>query len=109
MKNTPLQKLWWNLALLFGLWTLIGLAFASQLYLTQSAMRNPVRWSFAVQRALADWYVFALLSWPSLSLARRFPIERAKWRNLWVHFGASALFSLSWMVLRAGVEKMLGN
>jgi signal transduction histidine kinase len=96
--------------LVLGLWTLIGLAFASQLYLARSQIGDPVSWRFAAQRALADWYVFAALSWPSLWLARRFPIERMHWqRNLLLHLGASAVFSLLWMVLRAGVEQIRGD
>lgn len=88
-----------------GFWTLIGLSFASQLYLTQSKLGNPVSWKFAAARSLADWYVFAVLSLPVMWLARRLPFERATWqRPLVIHLGASAGFSLLWMALRAAVE-----
>jgi two-component system, LytTR family, sensor kinase len=92
----------------FAFWTLIGIAFAGQLYLSKSKMGEPVPWSFAMGRALADWYVFALLSIPALWLARRFSLGDARWAaNLITHFAASALFSVAWMVLRAVVEVWL--
>ena len=101
------KQIWlkWLLALAF--WTLIGLAFASQLYLAQSKIGYPVTWKFAVGGALADWYVFALLSLPAFWLARQFHLERANWpRGLVIHLAASAVFSLLWVVLRVGLEQL---
>jgi hypothetical protein len=87
------------------IWTLIGLAFAGQLYLVRAKLGDPVSWQFAIGRNLADWYVFAILSIPVWWLARHFPIERTKWpRTLFVHLAAATLFSLSWMIFRAAVE-----
>ncbi len=94
----------WRPLAFAGLWTLVGLAFAGQLYLTQSKIGSPVTWGFAVTRSLADWYVFALLSLPAVVFARRFPLGSAPLRLLAVvHLVASLLFSLVWMLLRAGV------
>ena len=94
--------------LAFAFWTLIGLAFAGQLYLSRAQLGSPVPWSFAVGHALGDWYVFAVLSIPALWLARHFSLGDAHWtRNLLAHLAASALFSLAWMVMRAGVEVWL--
>jgi signal transduction histidine kinase len=105
MNRPPLQTSLIRFALGFGVWTLIGLAFASQLYLTQSKLGNPVSWGFAAGRALADWYVFAVLSLPAFWIARRFPLEAGLWpRNAGIHFLCSTVFSLSWMFLRAGVQ-----
>jgi signal transduction histidine kinase len=95
---------WWHPLALAGFWTLVGLAFAGQLYLTQTKLGTPVSWAFAVTRSLADWYVFALLSWPALRLARRFPLGDAP--TPWLaalHLVAGFVFSLVWMLLRAGV------
>lgn len=89
------------------LWTLMGIAFASQLYLTHTKIDPPVSWKFALGRSLADWYVFAALSLPAAWLARRFPLEKEKLpKSLLVHISAGALFSVSWMVIRALVEEL---
>lgn len=91
-----------------ALWTLVGLAFAGQLYLTQTKLGSPVPWTFAVTRSLADWYVFAVLSLPAITFARRFPLGSAPLRLLaLVHLVASLVFSLVWMLLRAGVAVWL--
>ena len=106
MQNELLKNSWLRWLLIFALWTLIGLSFASQLYLSRSKIGSPVTWNFAFERALADWYVFAVLSIPALWLARRFRIERGNWvRNLVLHLAGCAAFSIGWMVLRAAVEQ----
>ncbi len=99
---------WRRVLLAFACWTLIGLAFAGQLYLSKAKVGEPVPWTFAVSRALSDWYVFALLSIPALGLARRFSLGDAQWAlNLITHLAASALFSVAWMALRGGAEVWL--
>ncbi len=100
-----IQKHWLKWLLLFGIWSVIGLAFASQLYLSRAKYGDPVSWSFALGRSLADWYVFAFLSIPASWLAHRFPLEKQNWRvPLLLHLGGSFIFSVSWMILRAWVE-----
>src|SRR6185436_10925255 len=64
----------------FAVWTMLGLAFASQLYLSRSKVGEPVSWGFAFKRAFADWYVYAALSLPALWLANRLQIERGRRR-----------------------------
>ena len=91
--------------LVFGLWTLIAFCFAGQLYLSRAKIGDPVSWGFALGRSLADWYIFAVLSLPTLWLARRFRIERTHWQKpLAIHLAGSFLFTLCWMALRAGLE-----
>lgn len=92
----------WLLGLLF--WTALGLSFASQFYFSSAKAGLDVTWKQAVTYALGDWYVFALLSIPVSSLARRFRFDPGKrWRSLVVHALASVGFSLAYMVLRAGI------
>ncbi|MBX3734646.1 MAG: histidine kinase [Verrucomicrobiae bacterium] len=93
----------WGL-LFAGIFTLLGLAFAGQLYLTQIKVGQPVTWAFALTRSLGDWYAFALLSLPVMALARRFPLGSAPAGLLLVlHLTASGVFALLWTLLRAGL------
>jgi sensor histidine kinase YesM len=92
----------WVLGFLF--WTLLGLFFASAFYISGAKAGLEVTWKQAVSSALGDWYVFALLSIPVSSLARRFAFEAGKWgRSLALHIVASILFSLVYMLIRGGV------
>ncbi len=90
----------WGLALVF--WTLIGLSFASQFYLSSSKAGLQVSWGQAVSWSLGDWYVWAVLSWPIVHLARRFRFDAPAWgRNVLIHLVASALCSVLYILLRA--------
>jgi two-component system, LytTR family, sensor kinase len=91
---------WIGLAFVF--WTIIGLSFASQFYLSSLKSGRPVSWGQAVTWSLGDWYVWALLSVPIIQLARRFRFDDVRWtRSVAVHLGASVFFALVYMVLRA--------
>jgi signal transduction histidine kinase len=94
------QSAKWGLAFVF--WTLIGLSFASQFYLSSFKAGRPVSWGQAVTWSLGDWYVWALLSVPIIYLARRFRFDDVRWvRSVVIHLGASAVCSLVYMLLRA--------
>src|ERR1041385_6912975 len=100
--GTIMQKRWSRWLAGFCFWTLLGLSFASQFYISSAKAGNEVSWRQAVNYALGDWYVFALLSVPVIHLARRFRIEGETWaRSLAVHALASILFSFAYMVIRA--------
>ncbi len=91
-----------------ALWTLVGLAFAGQHYLTSAKVGAPVAWGSAIMGSLADWYLFGLLSWPASILARRFNLAGPQWRlRLLLHVLASAVFSLAWILLRSGLAHLL--
>ena len=101
-----IRRVWPKWVLVFAFWTVLGLAFGGQLYLSRSKIGDPVSWSFALQRSLADWYVFALLSLPVLGLARRFQFDAANWsRALPLHLVSGAAFSFAWMAVRALLEQ----
>jgi signal transduction histidine kinase len=90
----------WGLAFLF--WTLIGLSFASQFYLSSFKAGSPISWRQAVSWSLGDWYVFAVLSLPVVHLAQRFRFDSPKWGwSVLIHLMASAVFSLLYMIVRA--------
>ncbi len=95
--------------LLYGLsWTLLGLAFAGQHYLKAATFGEGVSLSVAIQGALADWYVFALLAIPAFKLGRRFNLGGDHWRmRLALHGVGGAVFSLVWILVRAGVGEWL--
>lgn len=102
MSERLINNRWIKWSLVFVFWTIIGLSFASQFYLSSNKFGRPVSWSQALSWSLGDWYVWALLSFPILALARRFPLERPRWiPNVLVHFLASALFAFIYIVLRA--------
>lgn len=92
-------------ALLFVLfWTLIGLSFACQFHISSSQAGLDVSWKQAISYALADWYVFAVLSLPVMWLARAYHFEAgSRGSSLVVHLAGSAVFSGFYIVLRAWV------
>ncbi len=95
---------WLKFGGVFAFWTLLGVVFGAQFHFASEQIGNPVPFSRALTHSLADWYVFALLSVPSVLLARRFVIERTHAaRSLLVHFCAAAAFSLAYVALRAGL------
>jgi sensor histidine kinase YesM len=83
-------------------WTLVGLAFAGQFYLSSSLLGRSITWLEAITYSLGDWYVWALLSVPITRFARRFPPEAgAAWRTAGIHLVAAFGFSFAYVVLRA--------
>src|SRR5713101_2154464 len=62
----------------FALWTLLGLVFATQLYLAEQRLSpHPSTWWQALRSELPDWYLWGLLALIVRALARRFhPLRR---------------------------------
>ncbi len=88
-------------------WTLVGLAFAGQFYLSSSLLGRTITWTDAIAYSLGDWYVWALLSIPIAYLARRFPPENTSpWRTAAIHLGAALVCSLVYVVLRSFVGQV---
>ncbi len=84
------------------LWTLIGLSFASQLYVSSMKTGQPMSWAAAIGWSLGDWYVWGLLSIPVLYLARRFHLEGPRWgSSLAIHLCGSAVAALIYVFARA--------
>ncbi len=92
---------------LVGMWTLIGLAFASQLYLSDNQLGRSITWTEAIGAPLEDWYVYGLLSIPVIWLSRLYPPEGAsKLATAGIHLLAALGFSLAWVALRTLVEQV---
>lgn len=103
----PLSRSLLRLSGVGAFWTLVGLAFASQFYLSSTLLGRTVSWGQAITYSLGDWYVWALLSVPILWLARRFPPENEHpWRTAGIHLAAALLFSLLYVTLRAFVGQI---
>ena len=103
----PLSRLLPRVAGLAVFWTLVGLAFASQFYLSSTLLGRSVTWGQAISYSLGDWYVWAFLSVPILVLARRFPPEGgAPWRTAGIHLVAALVASLVYVVIRSLVGQV---
>jgi two-component system, LytTR family, sensor kinase len=90
-------------------WTLVGLAFAGQFYLSSTLLGRTITWTQAISYSLGDWYVWAALSVPIVRFARRFPPEAGvSWRVGLMHLGAALVCSLAFVVLRAFVGQAHG-
>ncbi len=102
--RTVIQRRWARWLFGFVFWTLLGLSFASQFYISSAKAGLEVGWRQAVGYALGDWYVFAALSVPVIQLARRFRFEAGGWgRSLAVHLIGGVTFSFAYMVIRAWI------
>jgi two-component system, LytTR family, sensor kinase len=87
---------------LAALWSLVGLAFASELYLSSNSLGRPITWGEAISGPLEDWYAYGVLSLPVIWLARRYPPEGgSRWTTAAIHLVAALVFSLAWVVLRS--------
>lgn len=92
----------------FLFWTLVGLAFAGQHYLTSAKIGRASNWAVSITGALADWYVFAVLAIPAIWLARRFNFGGHLWQTrVALHVLASGVFSLLWILARAAFAQVL--
>jgi sensor histidine kinase YesM len=88
-------------------WTLVGLAFASQFYLSSSLLGRSISWSQAISYSLGDWYVWAFLSIPIAWMARRFPPEAGvSWRTAGIHLFSALAFSFAYILVRACVGQV---
>ena len=82
--------------LIVAAYTVLGLLFTSQVWVDYAYARHPLTWWRAMGVALADWYLWALLTPVVAWLARRFRIDRSRWiGSLAVHLPASVLFTVA--------------
>ena len=103
-----LQQHWITWSLFIGFWSVIGLSFASQFYLSSSLFGYySVSWSQAISITLGDWYVWALLSLPIVWFTRRFPFHRRNLPKLVViHGAASAVACVLYIIVRAAIGQL---
>ncbi len=97
-------RAWVRWLVILGLWTLLGLFFASQTALIYQYRQHWVPWALVIKLSLSEWYIWAAFTPVILWLARKFPLERGRWpRSLLVHLPASVLFTL----LKIAVEEQV--
>lgn len=98
------RRLWVRLALVWLIWTFIGLVFTSQLYFGALRSEMPMEWSRASFTQFTFAYLWALATPLVLWLANRFQIERQNWRrHLLVHF----FFSLILVVAVSSAHQII--
>lgn len=99
-------RAWVRWLVILGLWTLLGLFFASQAGLTYQYRQGWVPWGFLVKLSLSEWYIWAAFTPLILWLAQRFPLERGRGlRSLLVHLPASVVFTLLKIALEDQIRR----
>jgi two-component system LytT family sensor kinase len=89
-----------NGLLYFGVWTLIGIFFATQTYIGGLYSDRPLTWTQAFIVALVAWYLRALFAPAIFWLAQRFTISRSKWfKSVLIHVAASLAFAIAEQVI----------
>jgi signal transduction histidine kinase len=92
-----------------ALWSLVGLAIASEIYLSSNFLGRSITWGEAISDSLEDWYVYGVLSIAVVWLARRYPPERgSRWVTAAIHLGAALAFSLVYIIVRTLVGEADG-
>lgn len=82
--------------LIVAAFTLLGLLFTSQVWIDYAYARHPLTWWRAAAVALADWYVWVLLTPGVIALARRFRLDRRHWAaSLTVHIPVSLVCAVA--------------
>lgn len=94
-----MRRVW----LWIAFWTVLGLGFATQVFLAEQRLGTATStWWSALRANLPEWYLWGLVSLIVVRLTRRFPIDRTSWRrHLTIHIGAS--FNLALLHLFASV------
>ena len=90
----PAKTFWKRTSANVAAWTVAGFFFASQLYFLSPIAGLEMSFTRALLINLPFYYTWALLTPAILALARRFPIERARWEKpLLIHLVASTILS----------------
>src|SRR5947209_601935 len=104
------RERWTRLALVWGVWTLVGLFFASQLYVYFARTEKAVPFAKSVAWQVLAVYVFAVSTPLVLWLARRFRIGSSSWRRmLCVHLLAGTMFAVAWAVCHITIASLFSG
>jgi sensor histidine kinase YesM len=101
---------WARLAFIWGVWTLVGLFFSSQIYFFYLRTEKSFSMLSSLAWQMSATYVFALSTPLVLWLARRFRIERTLWRrSLVVHFLAGTAIAAAWAMCHITIDSAFGS
>ena len=110
MENLPVKRgkvvKWLGI---WGVWTLFGLFFTTQLALQSQLWKTPVPFWTILSWQLVSGYVWFALSPLILFLTNKFPFEDQKWRvSLPVHIVAAVIVALFQQAIDAFLLTRLG-
>lgn len=84
----------------FACWTVLGLFFATQNFISYGYWEHRVSWMQSIRLALVEYWIWGALSILIFGLARRFPFEKRTWgRALAIHLPASVISSYVALIL----------
>src|SRR6185436_5305941 len=95
------QRRWVRLALIWGIWTFIGLVFTLQTYFTSFRSARPTYFVDSLFLQMTWSYLWALATPLVLFAASRLPIERNNWAR-------SSLLHIPISVVLSGITTALG-
>ncbi|HET6268379.1 MAG TPA: histidine kinase [Acidobacteriota bacterium] len=99
---------WSRVAIVFGFWTLAGIAYASHLYFYHMYWEHSNSWAETILESFSDFYTWAFLSLFILKLASRFRLKRGQIaRSLLVLIPASFFFSFVQVAMHAAIDHFL--
>jgi two-component system, LytTR family, sensor kinase len=89
-------------------WTGLALFMGISSSLAYISVGNPPRWSLTIRMALAETYVWALITPFVMAVARRFPFTRATvWSSIGVHLFANLIVGFAKLVIDQAVRQVL--
>lgn len=95
--------------LIFGVWTLFALFFASQFALQNQLSENPIPFWRILSWQLVSGYAWFVFSPIILTLSAKYPFEDQKWKvSVPIHIVASILVSLCLLAVDAFILPKLG-
>ena len=103
------RQRWISIGLQAGVWTVLGLLSASQVYLGLLSEGRPISWERALLWQMPGWYLWGALTPLVLYLGRRFRIERQRWMSrLLIHLSASISLVLLHLAFLVWVSSRMG-
>src|SRR4030095_11706108 len=90
------RKRWARMALIWAIWTIIGLLFTLQYYFTSFRSERPIPFVDSLYVQMTWSYLWALATPLVLWLATKIPIERHNWvRSSLIHLPLSIVLSVA--------------